>query len=109
KPEEQEIVIDVMKEEGLPNSQIVPLVKKARQLKETGPISKKALIAAIRDVERRLNEVRKILNLKRFHWELGPGTLQKLLETQELRRALDHEGISYLAFAEDAQGPRCLS
>src|SRR5262249_45200124 len=52
--ETQEIVVDVLKEQQLDNSQIKPLVNKAKQLNKAGNLSKSALTASLRDLQNSL-------------------------------------------------------
>jgi ParB/RepB/Spo0J family partition protein len=95
----QEIVVDVLKEEQLDKTQIRPLVHKAKQLRKTGILSKVALKASLRDLQRALLETRNLLRLKQHHWSLGPFQLKKLLEeSPELRNTLDKEGVDYTDF-----------
>ncbi len=95
----QEIVVDVLKEDNLDSSQIKSLIKKAKQLRRTGNLSKAALKASLRDLQKALREVYNRLKLKRLHWTLGPYKLKRLLEEgPELKNALDHEGVDYSEF-----------
>jgi ParB/RepB/Spo0J family partition protein len=95
----QEIVVDVIHEEGLDNSQIKPLVDKAKQLRRSGNLSKTSLKASLRDLQTALREAHNTLKLKRLHWTLGPYKLKRLIENSpELRNALDSEGVDYSDF-----------
>src|SRR5438445_1718267 len=99
----QEIVVDVIKEENFDNSQIKPLVSKAKQLSKTGDLSKAALKASLRDLQSALRETHNTLKLKRLHWTLGPYKLRRLLEdSPELRNKLDSEGVDYSDFLRAA-------
>jgi ParB/RepB/Spo0J family partition protein len=97
-PNDQEIVVEVLREEGLPQSQIPTLVKKTRQLRAAGSVSKDTLKSSVRNLQKSLTETRKIINLKRFHWDLGPGNLLKLLAIPEFRIALEQQRVTFADF-----------
>jgi hypothetical protein len=103
----QEIVIETLKEEGLPPSQLPALVKKAKELRQGGRdvseatgLSKTALRASLRRVDEDLGQLRQSLKLKRLHWSLGSENLRMLLSDTTFRRALDKRGINYKRFME---------
>jgi ParB family chromosome partitioning protein len=97
--ETQEIVVDVLKEEQLDASQIKPLVRKAKQLRQSGNLSKSALKASLRHLQKSLLEIHNRLKLKRLHWTLGPYKLRRLLEqSPELKNVLEEEGVDFSDF-----------
>jgi ParB family chromosome partitioning protein len=97
--ETQEVVVDVMHEEGLDKSQIKPLVDKAKQLRKSGNLTKATLKASLLELRTALRETHSTLKLKRLHWTLGPYKLKRLLENSpELRNTLDSEGVDYSDF-----------
>jgi ParB family chromosome partitioning protein len=97
--ETQEIVVDVLKEEQLDSNQIKSLVKKAKELRGKGKLSKATLKASLRDLQKALKEMHNRLKLKRLHWTLGPYNLRRVIdESPELRNALDQEGVDYSEF-----------
>jgi ParB family chromosome partitioning protein len=99
----QEIVVDVMHEEDLDNSQIKPLVDKAKELSRVGNLTKATLKASLRELQTALREIHNTLKLKRLHWTLGPYKLKRLLENSpELRNTLDSEGVDYSDFLRTA-------
>lgn len=100
----QEIIVDVLKEEQLERSQIRSLVRRARELHQSGKLSKAALRASLRDLQKALKEVYNKLKSKRLHWTLGPYNLKRLLEEgPELRTALQKEDIDYGEFLRTAK------
>jgi ParB family chromosome partitioning protein len=95
----QEIVVEVLKEENLDTSQIKSLVKKAKELSNSGTFSKNMLKTSLRDLQKALRDIHNRLKSKRLHWTLGPYRLRRLIEDNlELRTALDEEGIDYSEF-----------
>lgn len=99
--ETQEIVVDVLKEEDLGAGQIKSLVKKAKELRGAGKLSKATLKASLRDLHKALTEIRNRLKSKRLHWTLGPYNLKRVIEESAgLRKALREEGVDYSEFMQ---------
>jgi ParB family chromosome partitioning protein len=95
----QEIVVEVLKEEQLDTSQIKSLVRRAKELGQSGAISKTGLKASLRNLQKSLKEIHNRLKTKRLHWTLGPYNLRRLLEEgPELKNALTKEGVDYSEF-----------
>lgn len=101
-PKEQEIVVEVLKEENLGTDQIKSLVRKAKELRRKGEVSKGGLKASLRDLDDALKEVHNILKSKRLHWSLGPFHLRNLLQVPEFKNAMEREGVDYLEFLKTA-------
>jgi len=97
---EQEIVVEVLKEENLGSGQIRALVKKTKDLRQTGNLSKITLRSSLRDLDKALSEARTLLKLRLLHWRLGPGNLKRLLVMPEMKLALDKESIDYTEFTQ---------
>jgi ParB family chromosome partitioning protein len=97
---EQEIIVEVLKEEQLGNEQIKPLVRKTKELRKTGEVSKVSLKGSLRDLDKGIKEVHTRLKSKRLHWSLGPFHLKRLLDTPEYRVVLDKEEINYTDFLQ---------
>ena len=97
---EQEIVIEVLKEEQLGPDQIRPLVRKAKELRQGGVFSKGGLKASLRSLQDALKEVHNRLKSKRLHWSWGPHNLQRLLAMPEIRVALEKENIEFGNFLQ---------
>ena len=89
---EQEIVIELLKEDQLGTHQLRSLVRKTKELRQSGQVSKAALRSSLRDLDKSLKDMRIRVKLKRLHWSLGPHNLKKLLDVPELKVALDEEG-----------------
>lgn len=95
----QEIVVEVLKEEQLHSSQLKSLVRKAKELRRAGSLSKPLLKASLRDLQKALRDIHGRLKSKRLHWTIGPYRLQQLLiENEDLKNALDEEGVEYAEF-----------
>jgi len=97
---EQEIVIEVLKEDQLGSHQLRSLVKKTKELRQNGKVSKQVLRSSLRDLDKSLKEMRTRLKLKRLHWSLGPHNLKKLLEVPEFKVALEEEEVDYSEFLQ---------
>lgn len=97
----QEIVVETVKEAGLPTSQLTALVAKAKEVsQDTGDLSKRALKQSLKRVDEDLARLRESLKLKRLHWSLGPSNLQLLLSDAQFKKAVDRRKISYQKFEE---------
>src|SRR5947199_5010316 len=97
---EQEIVIELLKEDQLGTHQLRSLVRKTKELRQSGQVSKAALRSSLRDLDKSLKDMRIRVKLKRLHWSLGPHNLKKLLDVPELKVALDEEGVDYSEFLQ---------
>ncbi|HEY5042748.1 MAG TPA: ParB/RepB/Spo0J family partition protein [Verrucomicrobiae bacterium] len=100
---DQEIVVEVLKEENLGSDQIRALVKKTKDLRQTGNLSKNTLRSSLRDLDKALSEARTLLKLRRLHWALGPSNLKQLLVMPEMKLALKKEGVDFSEFAQVIQ------
>ena len=92
--------MEVLKEENLGSGQIRALVKKTKDLRQTGNLSKITLRSSLRDLDKALSEARTLLKLRLLHWRLGPGNLKRLLVMPEMKLALDKESIDYTEFTQ---------
>lgn len=95
-PEEQNIVVEVMKDEGLSLYSLQPLVKMAKE--QTGKLTKTDLKGQIADLKRRRRETRDKLKLYRQLYSLGPANLKQLLMIPEVRSHLDDLDVDYDMF-----------
>jgi ParB family chromosome partitioning protein len=99
--ETQEIVVAVLKEEELGRGQIKSLVKKAKELRSSGKLSKATLKGSLRELHKALTEIRNRLKSKRLHWTLGPYNLKRLIkDSPALTKALRQEGVDYSDFIQ---------
>lgn len=95
----QEIVIETMAEEGLSQSDVAAVVRRARRAVESDqPLSKTALKAELRRVREDLDRERKTAKPLRLHHSLGPENVMALLARPDFRKAIDKEGINYKRF-----------
>lgn len=103
----QQIVLDVMKDEGLRASQLPAIVRKARELPEGSPeLSKTALKASLRRVGEDLARAREAVKPIRLHYSIGSENLWDLLTNKKyarVRAAIDAEGIDTARFLELAK------
>lgn len=94
----QDIVIQTIEEEGLGSAQMAAVVRKAKELGESGELSKSALKASLKRVNEDLERQRKQLKLYRLHASLGPSNLEMLLTDPEFRRAIQREKVNVSKF-----------
>ena len=97
---DQEIVIELLKEEQLGNNQLMSLIKKTKELRRKGEVSKAALKASLRDLDKSLRDIRIRLKARILHWNLGPHNLKRLLKLPEFKAAVEDEGIDYSEFLQ---------
>lgn len=91
----QNIVLDVMMEEGLELSQLPAVVKKAKQVSRSEKLSKTALRQSVRRVQEDLDAIRPQLKLIRLHHSLCVPNIELLLQEKSFRKELDSLGINY--------------
>ena len=97
----QEIVVETIKEAGLPPAQISALVARAKELtQDTGQLSKRVLKASLSHLDKELTGQRESLKLKRLHWSLGPENLKALISDSQFKKALERRKINYQKFVE---------
>lgn len=100
----QAIVLDVMRDEGLRESQLPALVRKARELTEDSPeLSKTALKASLRRVSEDLQRARESVKPLRLHYAIGSENVAELLQNKKhkhIRSAIEAAGINVSRFEE---------
>jgi ParB family chromosome partitioning protein len=95
-PEEQNIVVEVLRDEGLSLDSLQPLVKMAKA--KTGRLNKTDLKEEIAGLKRRRRETRDQLKLYRQLHSIGPANLRHLLAVPDVRARLDELKVDYGAF-----------
>jgi ParB family chromosome partitioning protein len=95
-PEEQNIVVDVLKDEGLTLDSLQPLVKMAKA--NPGKVSKAGLKEQIAALKRERRETRAKLKLYRQLHSLASDNLRQLLTVPEVSTHLDDLGVDYSEF-----------
>jgi ParB family chromosome partitioning protein len=96
--EDQDIVVEVLKDEGLSNDSLRPLVDMAKERTKGGKLTKGDLKQRVADMKRERRESRDKLKLYRRIFGYGPAHLQELLEVPEVRSKLDELGVDYGKF-----------
>lgn len=95
--EAQAIVVETLREN--PERQARDVLKKARQLTESGEsLSKTALLKSLDRIQDDLTRVRQSLKLVRLHHSLGPQNILTLLENKRFRKELESAGVNLTRF-----------
>lgn len=97
-PEEQNIVVEVLKDEGLSLDSLPPLVHMAKEKAKSGKLSKSDLKEQVASKKRQRRESRDKLKLYRRIHGCGPANLKEMLEVPEVRSTLDDLGVDYSKF-----------
>lgn len=98
-PDEQKIVVEVLKETAGAEGNVQAAVAKAKAVKaETGTLSPLALKKSLQRVDEELADVRDRLKPVRLHWSLGPCNLKTLLENPKFKSALKKAGVATAKF-----------
>lgn len=97
-PNEQNIVVEVLKDEGLTLDSLPPLVKMAKET--SGKLSKTELKERIAERKRERKQTRENLKLYRQLHSLGPGNLRQLLSIPEVTTLLDDLNVDYSEFLD---------
>lgn len=91
----QNIILETMTEEGMEVSQLPAVIKKAREISDSGELSKTALKQSVRRVQEDLDAIRPQLKLIRLHHSLAVPNIELLLQEKSFLKELDRLGISY--------------
>lgn len=95
----QDIVIDLMSEEGISQKDIGAVVKRAKSLgEEDKELSKTALKASLKRDSESLQRLNKSLKPLRLHYSNGPENIMGLLSDPKYRQLLDSSRINYARF-----------
>lgn len=99
--EGQNIVLETLREEGLPKAELAAVVRRAKSAAEEGaPLSKTALRANLRRLREDLEKARATAKPLRLHYALGPENLRVLLADKQWRKRLEKEGVGFAKFEE---------
>lgn len=98
-PEEQKVVVEVLKEAGAIDGNVQAVVAKAKAMKaENQTLSFTSLKKSVERVDDELKEKREILKAVRWDWSQCVGNLNTLLADPVFARALKKAGISTARF-----------
>lgn len=97
----QELVVDLMASESIPQRDIGVVVRRAKAISEGGEeLSKTGLKQSIRRVGEELKRLRETAKNIRLKYALGPENLQTLLSDRVFREKMERKRIGFTKFEE---------
>lgn len=96
----QEIIVDALKETGLPGVNVPAVVHMAQEEVAKGvKLSKAVLVGRIERLRQAVKDQRPVLKMKRLHLSIGPQIYgDELLADKEFLKMLDKRGINWRPF-----------